>query len=129
MKHLAIFDKGTVERILSGEKTFELRFSKRRISPFVQVQSGDTAIVKVSGGKLIGQFQVGEIIFFENPKQKNLLWIKRNFNKRLCLPPNFWKERKGAKYLTLMEIATFSRFLTPPTEIAKRDRRGWVVLG
>lgn len=129
MKHLAIFDKRTIEKILSGEKTFELRFSKKRIPPFVQVQSGDTAIVKISGGKLVGQFRVGEILFFENPGRNRLFWIKRGFTKKLCLPPDFWKERKEARYLTLMEIAAFSRFLTPPTEVAKRDRRGWVVLG
>lgn len=86
-------------------------------------------MVKVSGGKLIGQFRIGEVVFFENPKQKRLLWVKRNFAKKLCLPPGFWKERIGAKFLTLMEIATFSCFLTPPTKITKQDRRGWVVLG
>ena len=129
MKHLAIFDKSTVEKILSGEKTFEIRVSQRRIPPFGQVQTGDTVLVKVSGGKLIGQFQIGELCFFENPQQKRLFWLKRNFAQQLCLPPNFWQERKGAKYFTLIKIATFSRFLTPPTNLKKRDRRGWVVLG
>ena len=114
---------------MSGEKTFELRLSKRRIPPFGRVRTGDIVLVKASGRKLVGQFRIGEVVFFENPKQKRLLWIRRNFAKKLCLPANFWKERKEAKFLTLMEIATFSRFLTPPTKITKRDRRGWVILG
>ena len=70
MKHLAIFDKDTAEKINQGKKSFELRVSQRRIPPFGRVQSGDTVLVKVSGGKLVGQFQVGEVLFLEKPKKK-----------------------------------------------------------
>lgn len=129
MKHLAIFDRDTVEKINQGKKSFELRVSQRRIPPFGQVQSGDVVLVKVSGGKLVGQLQVGEVLFWEKPKKKRLGWIKRSFGRQLCLPADFWKERETVRYLTLMEIAHFARFLTPPTKIQKRDRRGWVVLG
>lgn len=126
MKHLAVFDRNTIDKINLGEKTFELRVSKRKIPPFGRVQSGDTVLAKVSGGKLIGQFQVGEIIFLERPKRERLDWIKHQFSPQLCLPPDFWKDREKVSYLTLMEIANFSRFLTPPVKVKKRDRRGWV---
>ena len=129
MNHLAIFDRETAEKINRGEKTFELRVSRIKISPFGQVQSGDTVLVKVSGGKLIGQFQVGEIIFLEKPKQERLDWVRNHFRSQLQLPDNFWKDREKVNYLTLMEISHFSQFLTPPTKVKKRDRRGWVVLG
>lgn len=129
MRHLAIFDRRTVEKILSGEKTCELRVSKRRIPPFGLVRSGDTVLVKISGGKLVGQFQVGEVIFIQSPKRKRIIWLKQIFRKNLCLPPDFWREREDARYFTLMEIVSFSRFLTPPTILKKKDRRGWVILG
>lgn len=129
MKHLAIFDKSTAEKVSRGEKTFELRVSQRKIPPFCQVGSGDTVLVKVSGGKLIGQFQAGEVLFWEQPREKRLAWIKRNFGSQLCLPADFWKDREKVNYLTLMEVVHFARFLTPPTKVKKRDRRGWVVLG
>lgn len=129
MKHLAIFTSEAVKKLLSGEKSLELRCSKYKIAPFGQLSRGDTVIIKRSGGKLIGQFQVGMVISFENPQKRELAWIKRSFGKGLCLPAAFWREKVKAKYVTLCEITTFSAFLTPPTKFAKKDRRGWVVLG
>jgi hypothetical protein len=128
MKHLAIFTPETAEKLMSGEKSFELRCSKYKIAPFGKVSSGDTVMVKRSGRKLIGQLRVGRVISFENPQEKEIAWIKRAFGRKLCLPKGFWREKTVIKFATLFEITTFSAFLTPPTKFAKRDRRGWVVL-
>lgn len=128
MKHLAVFTGDAIEKVFLGKKTMEGRWSKNRIPPYGKVKTGDTVLMKKSGGKLVGQFKVGKVISFEDPGDKESGWIRRVFKAKLCLPPGFWRLKRGARFITLMEICLPSRFLTPPTNIKKKDRRGWVVL-
>ena len=105
-RHLAIFKGQGAEKILSGEKTIESRFARRRIPPFGVVSSGDIVYIKRSGGDIIGQFKVKRVVFFD------------------------WGETKAtARYGTLIFIGQSSRFITSPIKLKKKDSRGWVVLG
>ena len=65
-KHLAIFTDDVIKDILEGQKTTDSRFSKRRIAPFGQINSGDLVYIKRSGGKIVGQFEVKRVISFDN---------------------------------------------------------------
>ncbi len=65
MKHLAIFKGDGGEKILTGEKLIETRFSKSKIPPFGVISTGDLVYIKPSGGDIIGQFRVKKVIFFD----------------------------------------------------------------
>ena len=46
MEHLAIMKKGYIEKILSGEKKIESRFSKSRIAPYHNIFPDDTVYMQ-----------------------------------------------------------------------------------
>ena len=128
-KHLAIFKGDGADKILTGKKSIESRFSKIKIAPFGVVSSGDLVYIKPSGGEIIGQFRVKRVISFDGLNQEDVLDIKKRFEKEISVDENYWEGKMQAKYGTLIFIGTSSRFLTPPIKIPKKDLRGWVVLG
>ena len=105
-RHLSIFKGDAGELILSGKKTVDSRFARRRIPPFEVVSSGDIVYIKRSGKDIIGQFKVKRVIFFD-----------------------FGEIKETARYGTLIFIGESSRFITSPIKLKKKDSRGWVVLG
>ncbi|MBI4038350.1 ASCH domain-containing protein [Candidatus Daviesbacteria bacterium] len=128
MKHLAIFKGRGAELILSGAKTIEIRFSKRKDPPYGQISSGDLVFIKPSGEEIIGQFRVKKVIFFDNPGLSDLSNLREKYEKQLAQEGDFWKGKENAKYATLIFIGDSSRFITSPIKIPKKDLRGWVVL-
>lgn len=123
MKHLAIFKGEAGENILSGKKTIESRFSRKKTVPFGQVSSGDLVYIKPSGKDIIGQFRVKKVIFFDN---FDLNELKEKFGVQLELDD--LKGKEDCKYASLIFIGNSSRFITSPIRIKKSDLRGWVVL-
>ncbi|OGD92995.1 hypothetical protein A2697_05035 [Candidatus Curtissbacteria bacterium RIFCSPHIGHO2_01_FULL_41_44] len=128
IRHLAIFDQETVKRIFEGKKKTEGRFSKNKIPPFGKASRGDTVLVKVSGEKIVGQFTVDRVIYYDHPTSIELDGIKKKYGKELALPKTFWLDHEKVNYVTLMFIGAVTKFIIPP-QIAKRDLRPWVVLG
>lgn len=117
MKHLAIFKGRGADKILSGEKTIESRFARRRIPPFGVISSGDIVYIKRSGRDIIGQFKVKRVIFFDGVDAAE---VKKNYGQ---------EAKENCKYGSLIFIGQSSRFITSPIKIKKKDLRGWVVLG
>lgn len=127
-KHLAIFKGGAAEKILSGEKTVESRFSKRRNPPFGVISSGDLVYIKPSGGEIIGQFRVKKVFFFNGLTLSDLNDLRKNYEKHLAVDEAYWKGKEISKYVSLIFIGNCTRFITSPVKIPKKDLRGWVVL-
>lgn len=65
-KHLAILKQPYLDYILSGQKTIESRFSRLKSAPFGVIKAGDIVLLKESGGKVKGEFEVDKVLFFEN---------------------------------------------------------------
>ena len=128
MKHLAIFKGEAGEQILSGKKTIESRFSKRKSLPFGAVSSGDLIFIKPSGKDIIGQFRVKKVIFFDNLEAGDIREIRERWEKELAVNGSYWKGKEAARYGTLIFIGDSNQFLTSPVKISKKDLRGWVVL-
>ena len=128
MKHLAIFKGSGGDLILSGKKTIESRFSKRKSPPFGVISSGDLVYIKPTGKDIIGQFRVQKVIFFDGLTESDVLDIKRRYGKKLAVESSYWKGKKSARYGTLIFISDSARYLTSPVKIPKKDLRGWVVL-
>ncbi|MDO8570594.1 MAG: hypothetical protein Q7R97_03340 [Candidatus Daviesbacteria bacterium] len=128
-KHLAIMDRATIDKILSGKKIIETRFSLHKIAPFGVVSSGDLVYMKASGGEIIGQFRVKKVFFFEGFDQKDFFDLKKRYEKEINADENYWNNKKDCKFGTLIFISESERFITSPIKIKKSDQRGWMVLG
>ena len=127
-KHLAILKQPYLDYILSGKKTIESRFSKVRCAPFGIIKAGDVVLLKESGGRVKGEFEVAKVSFFENISFFDLCQI-RKYENEICsyLEEDFWISRSSARYITLLWIKNAKSYLKPYV-YAKQDRRGWVVL-
>lgn len=128
-KHLAIFKGEGAELILSGKKTVESRFSRRKDPPFGAISAGDLVYIKPSGKEIIGQFWVKKVIFYEGLDEEDIREIKEKYGKDLAADDIYWKGKENARYGTLIFIGEVDPFITSPVKHAKKDLRGWVVLG
>ena len=79
MRHLAIFKKDFIERILQGEKVIESRFSTDRRPPFKMIKKGNEILLKESGGPVFGKFIADEVHFFERITPKKVSELKEKF--------------------------------------------------
>jgi hypothetical protein len=67
--HLAVFREPYLSFIMDGRKRIETRFAKRPCPPFEGVAEGDVVILKPSGGKIVGIFEVERVWFYRlDPK-------------------------------------------------------------
>lgn len=124
--HLAVFTEPYLADVLAGRKTVESRFSVRKTAPYGQVKEGDVVFLKKPSGPVVGWCRVGSVWFYRLAPSS---WkeIHGRFGRALgANDPFFLASKSGASYATLMELrqATAIR----PLYVAKRDRRGWVVL-
>ena len=127
VKHLAIFNVGDAQKIFSGKRKIEGRFSQIRIAPFAKVSAGDIVLVKTPGEKIIGQFLVDRVLYFDHPRQEEFNGIRRKYGKDLTLSNTFWLDKEKVNYVTLMFIKSVTKFIVAP-QIAKKDLRPWMVL-
>lgn len=127
-KHLAILKSWAIEEIFSGRKKIEGRFSKIKIDPFGKVARGDIVLMKIPGEKIVGQFIVDRVIYFDHPRTEEVELIKKTYGPELAVPVGFWQEHEKVNFVTLMFIESATKFIVAP-EIAKKDLRPWVVLG
>ena len=127
MRHLAIFDPESVKLVFSGKKKIEGRFSQIKIPPFVKVSAGDSVLMKISGEKIVGQFTVDRVLYFDHPRVEELAALRKKYAKYLQLPKTFWLDHERVSYVTLMFIKSVTKFIIAP-EVQKKDLRPWVVL-
>lgn len=124
--HLAILVNPYLERILTGRKTIESRFSVQRRAPYQQIQPDDVVLLKRSGGPILGIGLVSEVWFYQLTPAV-LAEIQATFADELGIDdPNFWVERAHAAYGTLTRLSQVRRL--PPIPFVKRDQRAWMVL-
>lgn len=126
MLHLGIFIEPYLDLIVRGKKKLESRFSIKPCPPYGCVKSGDILFLKKSGGPVIGVCQIGCVVF-HSLRPGLLSDIRRMHSTELCIADtNFWDNKLGANYATLLELQNVHAL--NPFPIEKRDRRGWVVL-
>ena len=126
-RHLAVFAPEAIEKIFSGEKRVEGRFSQIKIPPFGKVSAGDTVLIKKPGEKIVGQFLVDRVVYFDHPTKDEIEQVKKKYGPLMALPKVFWLDKEKINYITLMFIKSVTKFIVPP-QIPKKDLRPWVVL-
>jgi len=128
MKHLAIFKGDGANLILSGKKTIESRFSKKKSPPYGAISTGDLVYIKPTGKEIIGQFRVKKVFFIDGLTPEDVLDIEKRFGSDLAVDQTYWSDMSDSKYLSLIFIGEVNTFITSPVKIPKKDLRGWVVL-
>jgi len=125
-RHIAIFVGPAIEDIFSGKKTVECRFSKSRVLPYGQVAKDDIILLKKSGGDILGQFTVDNVLYYDNLSSKSVEVLKREYDKAIAVDEKFWQEKKNNKFGTLIFLKNPKRFVFP-IKFKKKDRRPWLL--
>ena len=124
--HLAVLAEPYLEYILDGSKTIESRFSVNRCAPYRQVERGDIVILKRLSGPVVAVCEVSYVNYYELDTN-TVAEIRSLFTSALRADdPQFWTDREGAAYATLLRIRNVRR--VGPIKCAKKDRRGWVII-
>jgi len=125
--HLAIFVGDAIELILTGKKTVDARLTQSATIPYQKVMSGDMVLMKQSSGGVVGQFEVENVLYFQNLNEESVHDIKKKYGAKIKMNEAFWNLKWGAKYGTLIFIKHPQR-LVSSLPYHKKDRRSWVVL-
>lgn len=127
-KHLAIFNNHLADKVLSGEKTVDFRFSQVKIAPYLKIMKGDIVLIKNVGQAVSGQVEVDNVLYYDDLFPVKIKQIKNDYLKRSAITnQDFDKLRQGAKYLSIIFLKNPHRYIAPP-KVHKSDRRGWAVL-
>ncbi len=126
-KHLAIYTQAALDEIFSGAQKIDGRFSKIKIAPFGAVSADDIVLMKLSGEKIVGQFIVDRVLYFDHPRREELETLAKKYKTELKLNANFWLQHEVVNYVSLIFIREVSKFIVAP-EVPKKDLRPWVVL-
>lgn len=121
--HLAVMVEPYLSYVLAGRKTIESRFSKNLIPPYMHIAPDDLVLLKA--GPVVGAFRTAsvECVDFDETAKRRL---RQDYSDAICADDEFWGTRDDKNYATLIGIADVLNL--PPVPIAKRDRRGWLVL-
>lgn len=126
-RHLAIFLKGVAEKVLSGQKSVEIRLSQNQIAPYLEVQKKDEILLKISGGKIIGKAIVDNCLYYEILNPTTIDKLRENYQDEAAMDENFWDAHRNARFATVIFLKKPTKFLMPVV-FKKRDRRPWVVM-
>lgn len=105
MNHVAIMNPklGSIEKILSGQKIIESRWSKYKIAPYGKIKSGDTVYFKYSGKSVTAKATVSKVLQFEKLNAEIFKHIVDNFGQSICLQNTQYDAwYKSKNYVTLI---------------------------
>lgn len=124
--HLAVLVEPYLGAILAGQKTIESRFAQQRRAPYGQAAGGDIVLLKRSGGPILGLAMISQAQDYALTSG-----VLQELQAAYATPlyaqdPAFWAARAGTRYATLLWLDHVLPIT--PLRIARRDRRGWVVL-
>ena len=105
----------------------ESRFGVHRAPPFDCVIAGDLLLLKGASGPVTGVARISHVWMYRL-SQSAWAEIRQRFGPALGLDDEeaFVTSRRGSRFATLMRLTDVRQL--PPIPVAKRDRRGWVVL-
>jgi hypothetical protein len=124
--HLAVLYPAYIQKILLGIKRIEGRFTKVHCPPHGQIQTGDSILLKESGGPVVARARAANVISYSDVSISQALNIVTEYRDRLCLADDLIEHALKARYVTLICLDEVQA--VTPFNVAKKDRRGWVVL-
>ena len=124
--HLVILKPQYLRLVLDGTKTLECRLSRTRRLPFGAVRPGDTLWLKRSAGPIVAKARAESVESIELNGARSLEMIESRYRDELGVAAAFFRERAGARFVTLIRFDRVRRI--PALRIHKRDRHAWVIL-
>lgn len=105
MIHIAIMNPklGLIEKILTGEKSIESRWSKYKIASFGKINPGDTVYFKYSSKPVTARATVSKVVQFERLDVDIFKHIVDDYSQQICLQNtkyDSWYQSKN--YITLI---------------------------
>lgn len=91
------------------------------------VGSNDIVLMKLSGEKIVGQFIVDRVMYFDHPRVEELEFLAKKYKGEMQLAANFWLTHEKVNFISLIFIREVTKFVVAP-EVPKKDLRPWVVL-
>lgn len=127
-RHLAIFSsRDSIEKILKGEKSVEVRFALEKIVPYQKIQKGDLILLKLSGGKIYGEAIVDNVLFYEDLTPEMVGKLRKEYYEEAGMEDEFWQRSGSKRFVSVVFLTKPKRFLAP-LQYKKRDQRGWAIL-
>lgn len=133
--HLAILDPRwkAVEKLLTGEKTAEIRFFKNKIAPWNQINPGDQIFFKNAGQLVKVRAQVNRVLSFDNLDHKKVERLLDKYQSILGFSGSdlrsFQEKNKDKKYSVLIFLEKVRA--TDPFTIEKESfgtKTAWIVV-
>lgn len=124
--HLVVFHQPYLDMLLNGEKVADARLSKIRIAPFKSVKNGDTVLLKMSSGPIVGHATVNKVHFISELTPEDVDSLRSQYNHLLCFKDDFWEKYHQAQYATLISFKEIER--VQPLYVWSKGRSGWQVL-
>lgn len=124
--HLVILKPQYLRLVLDGTTTLECRLSRTRRLPFGAVRPGDTLWLKRSAGPIVAKARAESVESIELNGARSLEMIESRYRDELGVAAAFFRERAGARFVTLIRFDRVRRI--PALRIDKRDRNAWVIL-
>lgn len=124
--HVAILFKAYLDKILSGEKTIEGRYSKVKCLPHGAVHVGDQIFLKERSGPIVAVATVAQVSSFSNVTPDQGRAIFDEYGRFLCLDEDFRSQLMNSKYITLLCLENVRTI--EPIIFKKRNRQPWIIL-
>jgi ASC-1-like (ASCH) protein len=115
-----------LEKIITGQKTIESRFTKVRCPPFGAISPGDKIYFKKAGGPVIAKGLAEKVMFYSDLNGEKIRDITSAFSDGLQVESSFIDCKQASRYCTLIFLCNVVR--VKPFRVDKKDRRGWVVM-
>jgi ASCH domain len=124
--HLAVFTQPYLDKILSGEKTIESRFSRSRSVPFEKVHRGDIILLKETAKPIRAIAIVTSVRCYGPLGPGEAGHLMEVYQTELRLEDDFKRTKQNSLYATLITLSDVLPI--NPIQVKKVDRRPWVVL-
>lgn len=125
-QHIGIFIGDAIEKIFSSKKTVESRFSIAKILPYGAVFKDDIILLKKSGGDILGQVLVDNVLYFDDLTPESMALLKEKYQDRILAEDKYWNEKNKSRFGTLVFLKKPQRYVAP-IKFKKRDRRTWLL--
>ena len=122
--HLAILKKKYLDLILSGDKTLECRLTKIACTPYENAGSGQTILLKFSGGPLIAQARIDKVRFFKDLTPERIRAIHRKYNHLIQAEDDFYRQRSNSRFGTLIWLKDVREI--EPIRIIRKGMQAWL---
>lgn len=123
--HVAVLKTAYIEAILEGRKTVESRLSRTRREPLHAAHAGDVVYFKESSGGYRARARVRRVEFLEGLEPGDVQRLRRRVNEQVLGSTAYWREKRQARYATLVWIGEVRRTNAGP-RIGRLYGRAWV---